>query len=178
MSGSAVRNRAAGLYTIIAVKAGKGLLLLLLSLGIFSLVGDNLRHELEDLLRGISLNPEREFWTALGQDLETIAPESIRWLASGTLLYALLLFVESFGLVLRTFWAAWLAIGETAFFIPIEIFDLVRRPTLVVFGILILNLLIVVYLVRNRERLFHHHQHRPALRATRSADSPSGDPHD
>jgi uncharacterized membrane protein (DUF2068 family) len=172
MTDNILAKRAAGLYTIIAIKGGKGLLLLLLSLGIFSVVGDNLRTELEDALRWVNLNPEQEFWSALGEDLEAVAPERIRWIASGSLLYALLLFVESFGLALRAFWAAWLAIGETAFFIPIEVFDLLRRPSFVVFGILVLNSVIVFYLVRNRERWFHHH--RQSLPRAQGADSPQG----
>lgn len=154
----ALPKRAAGLYTIIAIKFGKGLLLGLLAAGFFSLVGDNLQQELGSLLRWVNLNPEREFWTALGDRLQHVTPERLQWLASGTLLYALLLFGESFGLARRCFWAVWLAIGETAFFIPIEIFDLVQEPSWIVSVILAGNVFIVAYLVRNRERLFHHHQ--------------------
>ena len=49
------------------------------------------------------------------------------WLASGTLLYGLFLLVGGTGLAFRANWAIWLAIGESAFFIPIEIFELVRH---------------------------------------------------
>ena len=35
--------------------------------------------------------------------------------------------VGGMGLAFRAQWAVWLAIGESAFFIPIEIFELVRR---------------------------------------------------
>lgn len=152
-----VSKRAAGLYTIIAFKTGKGLLLLLVSLGIFSLLGQDLDDRLEQFLKFVNLNPEREFWTALGKQLQSITPTKMRWLASGSLLYAALLGIESLGLSLRAWWAVWLAIGETAFFIPIEVFDLVEHPSWLISSILVLNSLIVAYLVRNRDRLFHHH---------------------
>jgi uncharacterized membrane protein (DUF2068 family) len=76
--------------------------------------------------------------------------------------------VEGVGLIFRISWAGYLAIGESAFFIPIEIFELVRRrppdaphpshPVLLMV-ILALNILIVWYLFQNRNRLFRHHHH-------------------
>lgn len=158
-SASAPRKRAAGLYTIITIKAGKGLLLLALALGLFSLMGDDLRSELDRFLRFIRFDPETEFWAEFGRKLRAVTPENLRFLASGTLLYAVLLFVESVGLSLRAYWAVWMAIGETAFFIPIEVFDLVQHPSWLVTVILLVNTLIVLYLVRNRNRLFPHHPH-------------------
>ncbi|MSU22190.1 MAG: DUF2127 domain-containing protein [Pedosphaera sp.] len=54
-------------------------------------------------------------------------------------------------------WIGWLAIGESAFFIPIEVYELVEAPSLTVTIILAINIVIVIYLYRNRERLFRHH---------------------
>jgi uncharacterized membrane protein (DUF2068 family) len=59
----------------------------------------------------------------------------------------------------RVSWAGWLAIGESAFFIPIEVFELVHHPSWTVAGILGLNIFIVWYLFANRQRLFRHHHH-------------------
>jgi uncharacterized membrane protein (DUF2068 family) len=155
----AAKKRATGLYTIIAIKLGKGLLFLLLALGIFTLIDEDLESEFRRFIVFINMNPDREFIAALGRNLDTITPANVRFIASGALLYSLLLFVETGGLMARNYWAVWLAIGETAFFIPIEIFDLLRHFSWVVTGILVVNILIVGYLVRNRDRLFHHHPH-------------------
>ena len=67
--------------------------------------------------------------------------------------------VEGVGLIFRVGWAGWLAIGESAFFIPIELFELVHRPSRVVFVVLALNIFMVWYLFVNRNRLFRHHHH-------------------
>ena len=85
----------------------------------------------------------------------------MRWWATGTLLYSLFSLVEGIGLIFRAPWAGWLAIGESAFFIPIEVRELVRLPffSWVVFSVLAINVLIVWYLFQNRKRLFHHHHH-------------------
>jgi len=155
--GKSQRDRLApGLYTIIAVKLLKSLLLFGIALGVYSLMGDDLGAEFERFLRWVKLDPEHKFFAALGDRFETITPSHLRWIASGTLLYALLLFVESAGLMFRASWAGWLAIGETAFFIPLEIHELVRRSSWVVSFLLVVNVVIVWYLVRNRRRLFHH----------------------
>jgi uncharacterized membrane protein (DUF2068 family) len=154
-----VKSRAPALYAIVGIKAGKAVLLLLVGLGIFSLVGQDLDARLDTLLRWIHLDPEQHFFAELGNRLQQVTPSGLRWLASGFVLYGLLLSAESLGLIRRCWWAVWLAIGETAFFIPIEIHDLLGRFTWVVTGILVLNLVIVAYLVANRSRLFHHHHH-------------------
>ena len=78
--------------------------------------------------------------------------------------------MEGVGLIFRAPWAGWLAIGESVFFIPIEIFELDAPPRngqarriphlrlrLDVSIILGLNILIVWYLFQNRARLFRHH---------------------
>ena len=153
-----------GLYTIIILKLGKCLLLFGITLGIYRLMGEDLGAEFERFLIWIRLDPEHQFFADLGARLQLMTPSSVRWIASGTLLYGVLLLVESVGMMFRVFWAAWLAIGETAFFIPIEVYDLMRDFSFAVFVILVVNSAIVWYLVKNRNRLFHH----IAFRAGRS----------
>ena len=92
--------------------------------------------------------------------------------ASWMFLYSLFLLVGGTGLAFRAKWAVWLAIGESAFFIPIEIFELIRRhspegeahahalfthPKTGIAIVLSVNVLIVWYLFQNRRRLFRHH---------------------
>jgi uncharacterized membrane protein (DUF2068 family) len=79
--------------------------------------------------------------------------------AAATLVYSLFSLVEGTGLMFRAGWAGWLAIGESAFFIPIEIYELVHNYSPAVLIILGLNVLIVWYLFQNRHRLFRHHHH-------------------
>jgi hypothetical protein len=64
------------------------------------------------------------FSSNIGDWLDTVTPANVRVVASGTFLYGLFLLVGGTGLAFRAKWAIWLAIGESAFFIPIEIFEL------------------------------------------------------
>lgn len=156
-SGSrAARQRAFGLYAIIALKLAKGLLLLGLAFGVYSLVGDDLAAELGQLLRFVRIDPERQFFEDLTAKLALVPPATVGWIATGTLLYGLFSLVEALGLLSRASWAGWLAIGESAFFIPIEIHHVMHRFAPLVLAILVINALIVWYLYRNRARLLQH----------------------
>lgn len=52
----------------------------------------------------------------------------MRELAIAALIYAAVFAVEGTGLLLRRRWAEWLTVVVTASFIPIEIYELARRP--------------------------------------------------
>jgi uncharacterized membrane protein (DUF2068 family) len=81
----------------------------------------------------------------------------VLWAAAGTLAYSLFSLVEGIGLMFRVSWAGWLSIGESAFFIPIEVYELVyHRFSMTVVVIMGINIVIVCYLLKNRERLFRH----------------------
>jgi len=156
----AKKERAPTLYFIIAAKLVKGLLSLALAFGVYKLAGKDLQDLFDRFIRWIHLDPEKKFFSDIGDKLDQITPANIRWVATGTLLYSLFSLVEGIGLLFRAPWAGWLAIGESTFFIPIEVFELVHHgfswKVLVILG---LNVLIVWYLFQNRHRLFRHHHH-------------------
>jgi uncharacterized membrane protein (DUF2068 family) len=168
----APKKRALTLYFIVAIKLAKGATLLLTAAGIFSLAGKDLPDMFDQFIHWIHLDPENRFFNSISDWLGTITESNIRVVATGTLLYGLFLLVGGTGLALRAKWAIWLAIGESAFFIPIEIFELVRRlgshipvpdephfsyPNLGLFIVLIINIIIVWYLLVTRHRLFRQH---------------------
>jgi uncharacterized membrane protein (DUF2068 family) len=151
-----VKKRAPTLYAIIVIKLGKGLLLLLLAAGVYSLHDDNLPQEFRQSLLFFHIDPEKAFFTELARKVSNITPANMVWIARGTVLYSLFSLIEGTGLLFRVSWAGWLAIGESIFFIPIEIYELMHRYSLSLVVILGLNILIVWYLFQNRGRLFHH----------------------
>jgi uncharacterized membrane protein (DUF2068 family) len=155
-----IKKRAPTLYIIIAIKLAKGLIFLLLAFGVYKLSDDNLPEVFRKLLESLHLDPEKRFFTELAGKLETITEAKMVWVAGGTFIYSLFSLVEGVGLIFRVPWAGWLAIGESAFFIPIELYELMKRFSWGVLIILGVNVLIVWYLFQNRRRLFrHHHRH-------------------
>lgn len=151
------KRRAPTLYVIIGIKLLKFSAFCALAVWLYALSDNDLPAAYHKLLHFLRLNPERKFWADLALRVGTLTETNLLWTALGTFIYSLFSLVEGVGLILRVFWAGWLAIGESAFFIPIEIFDLVHHFTWAVFGILALNVFMVWYLFENRQRLFHHH---------------------
>lgn len=155
-----VKKRAPTLYFIAAIKLIKGVALLLLALGVLTMANKDLSDVFDQFLRWVHLDPERTFFARIGDWLDTVTPANVRVVASGTSLCGLFLVVEGIGLSFRAKWAIWLAIGESAFFIPIEIFELISRPNaphryfIGLLIVLIINIAVVWYLYQNRERLF------------------------
>jgi uncharacterized membrane protein (DUF2068 family) len=163
-----VKKRAPTLYAIITIKLLKGLLFVTLAIVAYTLSDNDLPAEYRHFLQHLRVNPERRFWADLAVQVGHLTEANVLWAAAGTLVYSLFSLVEGIGLMFRISWAGWLAIGESAFFIPIEIYDLVHRTAperarpgheLMVLVILGLNILIVWYLFANRHRLFRHHHH-------------------
>lgn len=159
-SPSPPKGPAPTLYVIIAIKLLKGLILLFLGLSVLSLVGEDLDARFDQFLRGvplIHLDPEKKFFADLGNKLQKITPANIRGVAIGTMLYSIFSLVEGVGLILRVRWIGWAVIGESLFFIPLEIYDLMGGFSTAVFVILLINIFIVCYLLKNKDRLFKHH---------------------
>lgn len=155
-------ERAPTLYAIIVAKIIKGLTFASLALFLYTLSDNNLpadyKHALEWLEQHTHVNPEKRFWVDLAKKVDTLTEPGMVRAALGTFIYSLFALVEGVGLMFRVPWAGWLAIGEAAFFIPIEVFELVHKFNWLVFFIMVFNIFIVWYLFQNRERLFHHHK--------------------
>jgi len=69
-------------------------------------------------------------------------------LAMGAIAYSTARFIEAYGLWRERRWAEWFAVVAGGLYIPIELYELVRRVTWIRFGLLAINVAIVVYLAR------------------------------
>ena len=154
-----LKKRAPTLYLIIAIKLFKGSALVLLAIVAYSLSDNDLPAELHHLLHFFRIDPEKKFWSDLAVQIGKVTQANVVWVAVGTLIYSLFSWVEGIGLMFRASWAGWLAIGESAFFIPIEVFELVHHFSVGLLVILAVNVMIVWYLFQNKDRLFRHHHH-------------------
>lgn len=150
-------KRAPTLYFIIAVKFFKGTMALLLALGVFSLRDKDLPELFQNLLELLHFDPEKKFFADLADRVAEVTPANLKWVTIGAVVYGCFMLLQATGLVFRVGWVVWLVIGESAFFLPVEIFELVHRPSLIKFAILVVNVIIVWYLYTNRARLIKHH---------------------
>jgi len=144
------------LYGIVAFKIIRGVILLMVAMQVYALIGEDLRPHFDEAVKRLRLDPETAFFDKLGDRIDAITPVNVGWVATGALLYGLLSLTEGIGLSRRTRWAGFLVAAESGFFVPLETYSLITHPTPTILVVLIVNVAIVVYLVRNRERLFRH----------------------
>lgn len=152
-----LKKRAPTLYGIIAFKLVKGALFTVLAVVAYRLSDNDLPAELRNLLHFLRIQPDTQFWTSMAEKVGQMTQTNMLWAAAGLFSYSLFGWVEGVGLMLRVSWAGWLAIGESLFFIPLELLELSHGFTWGVFVVLIINVVICWYLLRNRHRLFRHH---------------------
>lgn len=105
----------------------------------------------------INVSPGSHLWLRLTnwvlQHITTLSGGAQTALAIAAMLYGLLEAFEGFGLILRRRWAEYLVLLATCAFIPLEVDEVIRHPTVWKGIALLINVAIVVYLVR-RKRLF------------------------
>jgi uncharacterized membrane protein (DUF2068 family) len=152
-------KRAPTLYGIIVFKLVKGALFVALAITAYCLSDENLPKEFQSLLHLLRVQPDNRFWAALAAKVGQLTEVKMLWTAAGTLVYSLFALVEGIGMMFRVSWAGWLAIGESAFFIPLELYELIQKFSWSLSAVLVINIVIVWYLFENRHRLFRHHLH-------------------
>jgi uncharacterized membrane protein (DUF2068 family) len=156
-----VLEKAPTLYAITAFKLAKGTAFAIIAMIIYTHSDNDLQAEYQNLLewmhRWMRVNVEQRFWTDLAASVDNLTEAKMVHIAAGTLIYSLFALVEGIGLMFRIRWVGWLTIGESAFFIPLEVTHLIHKASWLVSAVLIVNIFIVSYLYCNRERLFRHH---------------------
>ena len=100
-----------------------------------------------------NLEPGRHLWRRLVEGVLQRFGGHADAIAVGAILYGLLEGFEGVGLILRRRWAEYVVLLATAAFLPVEVTELVRRPSAFKAIALVVNAAIVVYLVW-RKRLF------------------------
>lgn len=139
--------RAGGVRAIALFEGLKGALVLLAGFGLLSLLHRDLQTMAEDLVRHSHLNPAHHYPRVFIEAAAHTNDARLRSLAALAFLYASVRFVEAYGLWRTRVWAEWFAILSGALYVPIEVYELCKRPTWLRAAILLTNLLIVSYLV-------------------------------
>jgi uncharacterized membrane protein (DUF2068 family) len=126
------------------VKAG---LLIALGVGVFRLVHKDLGSVIEHWCEAMRLDPGSHFVNLALEKAAHVSPEQVKKLGLGSFLYAGLFLAEGTGLWLRKRWGEWLTVIITSSLVPVEIYEIYRRPSYVKVVVLALNVAIVVYLI-------------------------------
>jgi uncharacterized membrane protein (DUF2068 family) len=126
------------------VKAG---LLIALGVGVFRLVHRDLGSVIEHWCEAMRLDPGSHFVNLALEKAAHVSPEQVKKLGLGSFLYAGLFLAEGTGLWLRKRWGEWLTVIITSSLVPVEIYEIYRRPSYFKVVVLVLNVAIVLYLI-------------------------------
>ncbi|GIU43540.1 hypothetical protein TUM4438_12660 [Shewanella sairae] len=137
-----------GLKAVAMLEATKGLLSVLVIFGLHKLAGENIQQFIEVLISHSHLNPANHLLQEVVTEAGKITENNISLVMAGAALYAVVRFVEAFGLWHRLVWTEWFALLSGAIYLPFEIYGLFTKPSLLTVAVLLINLLVVVYMYR------------------------------
>ena len=146
------RSHHTGLAVIAMFKVVKGVLLLLLGLGLLKLVHAEIATLFSLLIEALHLNADSRIIHALVLKVDALQPQSVLLAGLVSLGYAGMLLVEGIGLWLEFTWAAYLTVVSTSLLLPFELYEVIERVSILRVGVLLLNLVIVLYIVSQLRR--------------------------
>ncbi len=135
-----------GLRTVALFEAAKGLLVLLVGLGLARLFHHDAQAVAERLVRMMHLNPAARYPRIFLDAAQHVTNARLWVMALAATAYATVRFVEAWGLWRGALWAGWFGALSGSIYLPIELFEIARRPTPLRFVVFGANLLVVAYL--------------------------------
>lgn len=140
--------RASGaLRTVALIEAAKGSIVLLAGLGALSFIHHDLQHFVERLVRHLHLNPASHTPRIFLEFAEKATDARLGMLAAFAAAYALVRFVEAYGLWHEKRWAEWFAAVSGGIYIPFEILNLFHGHLWFSLTALAINLVVVGLMV-------------------------------
>jgi uncharacterized membrane protein (DUF2068 family) len=153
------------LRSVAIFEAAKGLIVLLLGLGLLRLVHRDLDDIAEQIIRFLHASPGGHLSDLFIAAARKANDKSLWAIAAAALVYALVRFAEAYGLWYEREWAEWFALLSGAMYLPWEVLSIIRHSIPLKWVVLILNLLIVLYMLTLRVQ---------AARQKAKAHHPSG----
>jgi uncharacterized membrane protein (DUF2068 family) len=137
-----------GLLVIAAFKILKGLGLIAVGFGALHFLHRDLPAVVAHWVDLFRIDPHNHYLHWILGKLANVDAKRLRELSVGTFLYSALFLCEGVGLALRKRWAEYLTIISTASLMPIEMLEIYKGPSAAKVILLLVNLGIVAYLVR------------------------------
>jgi len=137
-----------GLILIAAFKVIQALLFVSIGVGALKLLHKDVGDLLERVAYHMRFNPESRFVNFLLDKASLIDDRLLRRIGEVVFIYAGLDLVEGIGLYLEKTWAEYLTLLITASFLPWEVYEIFHRLTLIRFGLLTVNALVLLFLLK------------------------------
>jgi uncharacterized membrane protein (DUF2068 family) len=140
-------SRTTGLRLVALFEAGKGLLVLVVGLELLRLIHQRVQNVGEAIVARFHLNFARHHPRILLYAATHLNDSNVRLLVFAALAYSTARFIEAYGLWRVRAWAEWFAILSGGIYLPLEVYEVLREPTFIKAGVLLVNAVIVAYLI-------------------------------
>jgi uncharacterized membrane protein (DUF2068 family) len=145
---SATESRGRLIWLIALERTLRGLLLLGAGIYLLAKSGANFGDIVNHIAARLELDPQRPWIRHLVAKLGRLRKHEVQLFGVLAIGYAALEITEGVGLFYRKRWAEWLTVVATSLLVPIEVYELVRHPSWLKAGGIVVNIAIVAYLVR------------------------------
>ena len=178
LRGRALRD-ATILRLLAAERAARGVIILAIAYGVlrFRASQRDLRDAFERALpaakpleEALHVNLTDSAFVHRLQHVLSSKPHTLTLIAIGLFAYAALQIIEGVGLWMLKRWGEYVAVVATSAFIPLEVYELIERVTVLRVGALVVNVAAVIYLVWTK-RLFGVRGGHAAFEAERHSES-------
>jgi len=134
------------LRAVAIFEAFKGIVALLVGAGLLSILQGDVENLVETFVNHFHLDPTSRY-PRIFLELASQTSNTQLWIwASFVVVYAVVRFVEAYGLWRGRVWAEWLAALSGAIYVPYEILELTRHVNIWTVGTLIVTISIVTFM--------------------------------
>jgi uncharacterized membrane protein (DUF2068 family) len=138
------------LRAVASLELFKGLAALLAGSIVLALIHKDTWDIADGLLRFFHINEDRHFAQVFLDWADDLTPNKLWAVAAIAGAYASLRFVEAYGLWKARVWGEWIALISGAVYLPLEIYELIRKSNGFHVTLLVINLAVVGYMIYSR----------------------------
>jgi uncharacterized membrane protein (DUF2068 family) len=140
------RNR--WLILIAIFKLAQASLFILIGVGALRLLHKDVGDLLQNLVDHLRFNPESQLVIFVLHKALLVDDHLLRQISAVVFIYAGLGLIEGIGLYMEKTWAEYMTLFITASFLPWEVFEVIRKTTLIRGSLLVINALVFFYLLK------------------------------
>ena len=133
---------------IAAFKLLKGVILLAVGIGVLHLWHRDVAALADQWINAFRVDPHNRYLHWLLSKLPLLDDRKLKELSVGTFIYSAVFLTEGTGLAFNKRWAEYFTILTTSSLLPLEVYEIIRHATVAKVVALALNIVVVLYLIR------------------------------
>ena len=137
-----------GLRVVSIIEGTKGFVVLIAGFGLLTFLHAHIHQIADQIVLHMHLNPASRYPRIFLDAVAHLNNRRLLLIAFSALLYSAARLIEAFGLWHEREWAEWFGALSGGIYIPMEVFEFVRRASWLVGALLIINAAVVAYLAR------------------------------